>query len=102
MSLEQSVGQKPAYVPFAATAQLFLRIFCSSLAILICVLSSVLNANTLQQQMTEAVAENELAGLPATVVMLNGERVADASFAGEDERWGGSDRCGSAWPRDAP
>lgn len=42
----------------------------------------------MQEQLSAALAANELSGLHATVVALDGERVAEAYFAGEDERWG--------------
>ncbi|MEM8538788.1 MAG: serine hydrolase, partial [Pseudomonadota bacterium] len=42
----------------------------------------------MQERLSEAVDANELPGLHATVVMLNGERIAEAYFTGEDERWG--------------
>lgn len=45
-------------------------------------------AQTMQEQLSIAIQANDLSGLHATVVMLDGERIAEAYFSGEDERWG--------------
>jgi CubicO group peptidase (beta-lactamase class C family) len=45
-------------------------------------------AQTMQEKLKSAIEAGEIAGLHSTVVMLEGEKVAEAYFAGHDERWG--------------
>ena len=44
----------------------------------------------MQDRLSAAVAAKELIGLHSTIVMLDGERIAEAYFPGEDQRWGRS------------
>ena len=65
----------------------------SVLALLIlylCFSGSAIWAQSMKERLSQAFEANELTGLHATVVMLKGERIAEAYFPGEDERWGRS------------
>lgn len=47
-------------------------------------------SQTMQEKLDVAVEAGEINGLHSTVVMLGGEKIAEAYFSGEDERWGRS------------
>ncbi|MEM8730106.1 MAG: serine hydrolase [Pseudomonadota bacterium] len=59
-----------------------------TLSLIVCLFAPVGRSQTMAEKLGSAVAANELDGLHATVVMLDGERIAEAYFPGEDERWG--------------
>ncbi len=42
----------------------------------------------MQEKINSAIEAGEITGLHSTVVMLEGEKIAEAYFPGEDERWG--------------
>lgn len=64
------------------------RFAAVSLSLAFCLFSSAGWAQSLQERLGAAVENSELAGLHSTVVMLDGARIAEAYFPGEDERWG--------------
>ena len=45
-------------------------------------------AQSMEERLSAAMKANEIVGLHSTVVMLDGDRIAEAYFQGEDERWG--------------
>ena len=45
-------------------------------------------AQYMAERLSAAVEANEIVGFHSTVVMLDGDRIAEAYFQGEDERWG--------------
>lgn len=62
--------------------------FALALSLVLCLGSSVGWAQDMQERLSVAVDKNEIVGLHGTVVELDGERIAEAYFPGEDERWG--------------
>lgn len=65
---------------------------CGTLGILfslvLCFTSSMGWAEDMQARLGRAVEAKEIVGLHSAVVVLDGERIAEAYFPGEDERWG--------------
>lgn len=59
-----------------------------ALTLVLCVVSSMSWAQNMQERLSVAMEANEIVGLHSTVVVLDGERISEAYFPGEDERWG--------------
>jgi len=59
-----------------------------ALSLALCIGPTISGAQDMQERLNAAVDTNEIIGLHSTVVMLKGERIAEAYFRGEDERWG--------------
>ena len=62
--------------------------FALALTLVLFLVSSVGWAQDMQERLSVAVEANEIVGLHSTVVVLDGDRIAEAYFPGEDERWG--------------
>ncbi|MDA7423168.1 serine hydrolase domain-containing protein [Thalassococcus lentus] len=60
----------------------------AALALVLSLFPDVGWAQSMEERLGAAVEANEIVGLHSTVVMLDGERIAEAYFRGEDERWG--------------
>ncbi len=62
--------------------------FATALSLVLCLSSVVVWAQDMQERLSNSVETGEIVGLHGSVVMLDGERIAEAYFPGEDERWG--------------
>jgi len=60
----------------------------AKLSLVFSLLASTSWAQTMQERLNLAIQKNEIEGLHSTVVMLEGERIAEAYFPAKDERWG--------------
>ncbi|MFS4579942.1 serine hydrolase domain-containing protein [Phaeobacter sp. C3_T13_0] len=63
-------------------------LFAATFSLLMCLYGSSVWGQSMEEKLSAAIHANEIAGLHATVVMLDGGRISEAYFAGEDERWG--------------
>lgn len=63
-------------------------IFAAALPLVLCFGSAVAWAQDMEEQLSTSVETGDIVGLHGAVVMLDGERIAEAYFQGEDERWG--------------
>ena len=59
-----------------------------ALSVAVCFWFSEGRAQDMQEKLSVAVEKREIVGLHSTVVVLEGVRIAEAYFPGEDERWG--------------
>lgn len=64
------------------------RFAFAPLTVALCLFSSAGWGQSMEDRLGDAVAAKEIVGLHGTVVMLDGEKIAEAYFPGEDERWG--------------